>query len=362
MPRIVLTGGGTAGHVTPNIALMPALREAGFEISYMGSVDGMEKDLIRSQKIPYYGVATGKLRRYFDLRNFTDPFRTIQGFTQARGMLKRINPSIVFSKGGFVAVPVVHAAASLHIPVVCHESDITPGLANKLCIPVATKICCNFEETRDHLPEGKGVVTGSPIRAELFKGDKGEALEFTGFKGDKPVLLIVGGSLGAVAINEAIRRILPVLTESFDVVHLCGRGKLDPTLHSREGYVQYEYVGAQMKHLFALADVVVSRAGANAICELLALKKPNLLIPLPAKASRGDQILNAASFEKKGYSIVLQQEQMTDASLMQAIRNLYNNREDYIEAMGCSAQKDSIKLIMDILCGLTGNKTEYDGL
>jgi UDP-N-acetylglucosamine--N-acetylmuramyl-(pentapeptide) pyrophosphoryl-undecaprenol N-acetylglucosamine transferase len=239
--------------------------------------------------------------------------------------------------------------------VVCHESDITPGLANKICIPVATKICCNFEETKDHLPEGKGVVTGSPIRAELFRGSRDEALEFTGFSGDKPVLLIVGGSLGAVAINEAVRRILPTLTDTFDVVHLCGKGKLDPTLHSREGYMQYEYVGAQMKHLFALADVVVSRAGANAICELLALKKPNLLIPLPAKASRGDQILNAASFEKKGYSIVLQQEQMTDASLMQAIRNLYMNREDYIAAMENSAQKDAVSLIVDILKGLTGS-------
>jgi len=352
MPKIILTGGGTAGHVTPNIALLPKLKEAGFEISYIGSYEGMEKELIEKEGIPYYGIASGKLRRYFDVKNFTDPFRVMKGFAEARSILKEIKPDVVFSKGGFVSVPVVTAAGRLHIPVVCHESDMTPGLANKLSFPSATKICCTFEETKSNIPEDKAVVTGSPIRAELLKGNITKALSYTGFHGDKPVLLIIGGSLGATAVNEAIRRILPTLVKEFDIIHICGKGKLDPTLHSQEGYVQYEYVSEELRDLFALSDIVVSRAGSNAICELLALNKPNLLIPLPAAASRGDQILNAHSFEKKGYSIVLEESLMTDASLLQAIRNLYNNREDYIEAMKKAAEKDAVETIVSMLSDL----------
>ncbi len=356
MARIVLTGGGTAGHVTPNLALAPPLKEAGFEISYIGSENGMEKELVEAAGLPYYGIASGKLRRYFDLKNFTDPFRTVKGLGQAVGILKKLRPNVVFSKGGYVTVPVVHAAALLRIPVICHESDMTPGLANKLSLPAATKICCNFEETMEKLPAGKAVYTGTPVRQELFSGSREEALKFTGFKGDRPVLLIVGGSLGAAAVNEAVRRILPELTKSFDVVHLCGKGKLDPTLHTREGYVQYEYIGPEMKDLFALSDIVVSRAGANAICELLALKKPNLLIPLPAGASRGDQILNAASFEKKGYSVVLDQDDMTDESLLSAVRSLYQNREVYMTAMEEGPQKDAIPMIVNIIRETVGMK------
>ena len=349
MARIVLTGGGTAGHVTPNIALLPALKEVGFEISYIGPKAGIETELVKEAGLPYYGISSGKLRRYFDVKNFTDPFRTMKGFAEARGILKKLRPHVVFSKGGFVTVPVVHAAASLHIPVICHESDMTPGLANKLSIPFAKKVCCNFDETASSLPEGKALVTGLPVRAQLFEGSREEALSFTGLSGEKPVLLVTGGSLGAASVNEAVRRILPELMKTFDIVHLCGKGKLDPTLHSRDGYVQYEYVGPQMKDLFALADIVISRAGANAICEILALKKPNLLIPLSLEASRGDQILNARSFEKKGYSIVLQEEQMSDASLLQAVKNLYSSKDDYVKAMEASPQKDSISMIVDVI-------------
>ena len=356
MARIVLTGGGTAGHVTPNLALAGPLREAGFEISYIGSENGMEKELAEDAGLNYHGIASGKLRRYFDLKNFTDPFRTIKGFGQALGLLKKLRPNVVFSKGGYVTVPVVHAAAVLHIPVICHESDMTPGLANKLSVPAATKICCNFEETVEMLPEGKAVYTGTPVRQELFTGSREEALRFTGFTGERPVLLVVGGSLGALAVNEAVRRILPGLAKTFDVVHLCGKGKLDPTLHTREGYAQYEYVGPQMKDLFALSDIVLSRAGANAICELLALKKPNLLVPLPAGASRGDQILNAKSFEKKGYSMVLQQEEMTDESLFQAISRLYEERDGFVKVMENSPQKDAIPVILKIIKEAAGLK------
>lgn len=349
MPKIVLTGGGTAGHVTPNIALLPSLKEAGFEIFYVGSYEGMEKGLIEAEGIPYYGISSGKLRRYFDVKNFSDPFRVIKGYSEAVSILKELRPDVVFSKGGFVSVPVVAAAGQLHIPVICHESDMTPGLANKLSFPFATKICCTFEETKDKLPAEKAVVTGSPIRETLSKGSISKALSYTGFHGDKPVILIIGGSLGAASVNEAVRRILPQLLPDFDVIHLCGKGKLDTAYNDLEGYVQYEYVKKELKDLFALSTIVISRAGSNAICELLALKKPALLIPLSAKASRGDQVLNARSFEKKGYSILLEEEHLTDASLLQKIKNLYGQREDYIKAMSNATEGNAIKTITKML-------------
>ena len=310
MKKIVLTGGGTAGHVTPNIALLPKLRELGYEIHYIGSYDGIEKKLIADFDIPYYGISTGKLRRYFDVKNFTDPFRVVKGFSEAKKILKQIKPDIVFSKGGFVSVPVVRAAASLKIPCIIHESDMTPGLANKLCIPVATKVCCNFPETLQNLPADKAVLTGSPIRGELTKGNKIAGLDLCGFSANQPVIMVIGGSLGAANVNKAVRDALPALLKDFQVVHLCGQGKVDNLLLNTKGYKQFEYVKAELKDLFAMADVVISRAGANAICELLALKKPNLLIPL-VSGSRGDQILNAKSFEAQGFSMVLSEDDIT---------------------------------------------------
>lgn len=349
MKKIVLTGGGTAGHVTPNIALLPRLKELGYDISYIGSYNGIEKNLIESEGIPYYGISTGKLRRYFDLKNFTDPFRVIKGMVEAKRLMKKLSPDIVFSKGGFVSVPVVRAAHSCHIPVVIHESDMTPGLANKLCLSSAAKICCNFPETAASLPDVKAVLSGSPIRAELKNGSREKGLAFTGLDGRKPTLLIIGGSLGATPVNNAIRRILPSLLETFDVIHLCGKGKLDDALENTAGYRQYEYIREELPDLFALADVVISRAGANAICELLALKKPNLLIPLSAKASRGDQILNAASFEKQGYSVVIDEDTMTDEQLLSGILKLYKERDTYIATMNKQTQKDAITVITELL-------------
>ena len=349
MKKIVLTGGGTAGHVTPNIALIPALLEKGYEISYIGSYDGMERKLIEDYKIPYYGIATGKFRRYFDPKNFTDPFRVIKGIGEARKILKEIDPDIVFSKGGFVAVPVVRGAYRLHIPVISHESDMTPGLANKICLPMAKVICCNFPETLKNLPEGKAVVTGTPIRAELMCGSREKGLAFTGFSGEKPVIMVTGGSLGAMAVNTAIREALPDLLVRYDVVHLCGKGKLDKSLVGTEGYLQYEYISAELPDLFAAADIIVSRAGANAICEIAALRKPNLLIPLSAKASRGDQILNARSFEKQGFSMVMEEEEIVGDALVRAIGELYENRQKYIDTMSKSEQSDSVAVIVDLI-------------
>ena len=347
--KIVLTGGGTAGHVTPNLALLPHLQNKGYEISYIGSYEGIEKKLIADYDIPYYGISTGKLRRYFDPKNFTDPFRVIKGFAEAKKILKEIKPDIVFSKGGFVSVPVVRAAASLKIPCIIHESDMTPGLANKLCIPVAKKVCCNFPETLNHLPEGKAVLTGSPIREELAKGNKLAAYEVCGFTANKPVIMVIGGSLGSMAINKAVREALPTLLHDFQVVHICGKEKIDNLLLTTKGYHQFEYLKAELKDIFAMADLVISRAGANAICEILALKKPNLLIPLPAGSSRGDQILNAASFEAQGYSMVISEDDLTKEFLIAKVQELYCNRNTYIEAMKNSEQSDSIKTIMGLI-------------
>lgn len=349
MKRIVLTGGGTAGHVTPNIALLPSLQEAGYEITYIGSYDGIEKRLIEDFNIPYIGISTGKLRRYFDPKNFTDPFRVLKGFSEAKKFLKEYKPDVVFSKGGFVSVPVVRAAAALKIPCIIHESDMTPGLANKLCFPVATKICCNFPETFETLPEKKAVLTGTPIRRELSEGSKLAGLEMCGFTANKPVIMVIGGSLGAANVNKAVRDALPQLLENFQVVHLCGKDKLDNLLLTTEGYKQFEYLKAELKDIFAMADIVISRAGANAICELLALRKPNILIPLPAASSRGDQLLNADSFEKQGFSIVLHEDDLTTKLLVDKVQELYEKRQNFYEAMDASGQMDSIPTIIQLI-------------
>lgn len=349
MKRIILTGGGTAGHVTPNIALLPRLKELGYDIHYIGSYTGIEKELIEQFGIPYHGISSGKLRRYFSLQNFTDPFRVLKGFGEANKLIKSLKPDVIFSKGGFVSVPVVMAGKKCHVPTIIHESDMTPGLANKLSIPSATKVCCNFPETLEHLPKEKAVLTGSPIRQELLSGSKEAALAFCGLTPDKPVILIVGGSLGSVAVNNAVRAILPELLKEFHVIHLCGKGKTDESLKNLKGYVQFEYIKQELKDLFALCDIVISRAGANAICELLALHKPSLLIPLSANASRGDQILNARSFERQGFSVVLEEEELNNQVLLDAIHKLYDKRDAYISAMKQSSQQDPINTIVGLI-------------
>ena len=346
--KIVFTGGGTAGHVTPNIALFPFLEKEGYESYYIGSYNGIEKRLIDDFNIPYYGISTGKLRRYFDLKNLSDPFRVIKGYAQAVKILKELKPDIVFSKGGFVSVPVIRAAATLKIPCIIHESDMTPGLANKLCIPVATKVCCNFPETTKYVPSGKAILTGSPIRSELTTGSKLAALELCGFTANKPVVMVIGGSQGASSVNVMVREALPKLLEDFQVVHICGKDKVDNLMLTVPGYKQFEYLKTDLKDVFAMADIVVSRAGANAICELLALKKPNLLIPLQV-GSRGDQILNAKSFEEQGFSMVLR-EDFTDCDILtEKIYELYKNRQMYIDKMSESGQMNSIETIVNLI-------------
>lgn len=355
MKTIILTGGGTAGHVTPNLALIPSLKESGYDIHYIGSYNGIERKLIEGSGIPYDGISSGKLRRYFDLKNFTDPFRVIKGYGEALKLIKKYKPDVLFSKGGFVAVPVVLAAKHYHIPTIIHESDMTPGLANKLCIPSARKVCCNFPETLKYLPKAKAVLTGSPIRAELLKGDRMAGLQYTNLSAAKPIILVIGGSLGSVKVNTAVRHILPRLLEKFQVIHICGKGNLDESLIGTPGYVQYEYVDSPLKHLFAAADMIISRAGANSICEILALRKPNVLIPLSAAASRGDQILNANSFAKQGFSAVLEEEKLTDDTLYETVVNTYENRRRFIEAMETSHLNNAVETIKNLIEEVSGS-------
>lgn len=355
MKRIILTGGGTAGHVTPNIALLPKLQEMGFDIHYIGSYNGIEKELIEPFGIPYHGISSGKLRRYFSLQNFTDPFRVLKGMGEARKLIRDLKPDVIFSKGGFVSVPVVLAGKKCKVPVIIHESDMTPGLANKIAIPSATKVCCNFPETLEYLPKDKAVLSGSPIRQELLSGNKIAAMDLCGFSADKPIILVIGGSLGSVAVNNAVRAALPELLNSFQIVHLCGKGKVDESLNDTKGYRQFEYIKEELRDIFAMTDIVISRAGANAICELLALRKPNLLIPLSANASRGDQILNARSFERQGFSLVLEEEEVTKDTLLEAVQNLYDNRNTFIDAMRNSGQQDSINTILNLVRELTND-------
>lgn len=363
MKKIVLTGGGTAGHVTPNLALLPSLIEQGFEVEYIGSYEGIEKSMAESKGIPYHGISSGKLRRYIDIKNISDPFRVVKGLRESFFLLRKLKPDIIFSKGGFVSVPVVLAAKMRKIPVIIHESDMTPGLANKIAFSGATYVCCNFPETLPLLPEGKGVVTGSPIRAELLSGNREKGLEYLGFNSDKPVLFITGGSLGSVFINEHIRDILDDLLEHFQVVHQCGKDNINHDLDNKVGYFQKETFKSSLPDIFAAADIVVSRAGANSICELLALKKPTLLIPLSKLASRGDQVLNADSFVKQGFSIKLEEEEIIASQnsrklLFDTIMKLYGDKNILVEKMSEYTREDSVGKVMNLINKVLDEQSE----
>jgi UDP-N-acetylglucosamine--N-acetylmuramyl-(pentapeptide) pyrophosphoryl-undecaprenol N-acetylglucosamine transferase len=332
--RVILTGGGTAGHVTPNLAIIPFLHRRGFDIRYIGTSKGMERELITKENIPYYAVPAGKLRRYADVRNVTDIVRIEFGLLKALFFIATIRPDVLFSKGGFVACPVVWASWIMRVPVIVHESDVLPGLANQLSLPFASRICYSFPETVSRLPPSKAVETGIPVREELLRGDSGRGRSLCGFTDAKPTLMVIGGSQGAQVINVCVREALDVLLPRFNICHCCGKGTL---AEPRHGYAQFEYADRELADLFALADVVVSRAGATALFELLALKKPGLLIPLPLSASRGDQILNARSFKLRGFSLVLPQEKMTKETLVEGITNLFEKRSDLIARMQTAA-------------------------
>lgn len=349
--KIMMTGGGSAGHVTPNLALIPKLKELGYEIKYIGSKDGIEKEIIQRENIPYFEISSGKLRRYFDLKNFSDPFKVAKGVMDAMKILSKEKPDVIFSKGGFVTVPVVMAASIKKIPVISHESDLTPGLANKIASPFCNKLCVTFPESIKYIKGDKGVLTGTPIREDLLQGNRIKGKNFCNFKQEKKVLMIIGGSLGSKVINENVRNVVKELLKEFNIVHICGKGNLDESLKNLEGYKQFEYISDELPHVMSIADIVISRAGANTIFELLALRKPHILIPLSAAASRGDQVLNANSFEKSGFSKVIKEEELTGEVLLKAIEDIVTNQSQYISNMNKSTIGNGvdniIKVIMD---------------
>lgn len=348
--KIIMTGGGTAGHVTPNLALVPKLKEKGFYIKYIGSYEGIEKEIIVDAGIPYFAISSGKLRRYFDMKNFTDPFKVIKGIAQANKILAKEKPDVIFSKGGFVAVPVVIAASMRKIPVVSHESDLTPGLANKLSSPFCDKLCVTFRESLNYIKDGKGELTGTPIREEILKGSRIRGKDICNFNNEKEVILVIGGSLGAKSINDEVRYHINEILKDFNVIHICGKGNLDKSLEGLNGYKQFEYVKEDLPHLLQYADFVISRAGANVIFELLALRKPTLLIPLSKKSSRGDQILNANSFLKEGYSLILDEDEMKEKhNLPEKLSQLRNKKDELIKNMTNSEMKNGVDAILNVI-------------
>ncbi|MCH1624855.1 undecaprenyldiphospho-muramoylpentapeptide beta-N-acetylglucosaminyltransferase [Fredinandcohnia quinoae] len=342
---IVFTGGGSAGHVTPNMAIISEIGKD-WDIHYIGSKAGIEKELIRKINVPYYGINSGKLRRYVDFENFVDLFRVMKGCIEARKILKKLKPNLVFSKGGFVSVPVILAAKSLKIPIFIHESDITPGLANKISMRFATKIFTSFAETKKYLPAQKTTVIGSPIRKEILNGSKDKGREFLGFTNDRPILTIMGGSLGAKKINEVVRNSLNLLAESFQIVHLCGKSNIDTNFVMTPGYRQFEYVHEELPDILAATDIVLTRGGSNAIFEFLALNIPMLIIPLGLHQSRGDQILNAQAFQEKGYSLTLEEEKLNSETLIKSLDTLYKKREDFQRNMKKQQNGDAIKTLL----------------
>ena len=348
--RIVLTGGGTSGHVTPNLALLPHLQAMGWTVDYIGSRHGVEKDLLAVTNIPYHPIFCGKLRRYFSWQNFIDPFLMLFGVMQSFLILRRLKAKVVFSKGGFVSLPVVIGAYLNRIPVIIHESDMTPGLANRLSFPFAKLICLNFEQTKRAFKSNHKIrVTGSPIRDDLLQGNKTQGLKWCHFTADKPCLLVIGGSLGSAALNQCVRSALPELTTSYQVIHLCGKGKLDKQLSNTPYYHQQEYAHDELAHLYAASDVILSRAGANSVCELLALCKPHILVPLSRQVSRGDQVDNAAYFEKQGISMVIAEEDLNSTTLLNALDQLAITQQERVTKMTQLSMSSATQVILKLI-------------
>jgi len=368
---IIFTGGGSSGHVVPNLAIIEKFKFENWNVVYVGSRNGIERDIIiKETDISYFSIVSGKLRRYFSWQNFIDPFKIIYGIIQGCLLCCKIRPDVVFSKGGFVSFPLVIAAWLNGIPVIAHESDITPGLANKLSFPFVKKICTTFTETAAKLKNNtKVVVTGTPIRKGLLAGNAANGLKVCQFSEHKKVILIIGGGLGSESINKVIRAILPRLLVSFQIIHICGKNKLDNSLENLSGYKQFEYIYTKnfakearqseqslndVKHIeladiMACASIVISRAGANSIYELLALRKPHILIPLPLKGSRGDQISNAKYFSEHGLSEVFFEEELSSDALYDKIVWINAHEEEIIKRLKTFKMMDSVQLIYDII-------------
>ena len=342
MPKIIFTGGGSAGHITLNLALIPYFIKKGWQIDYIGSINGMEQELIKKfPEVTYHSILTGKLRRYFSFKNIIDMLKIPCGCLQAIWLVHKINPDIIFSKGGFVSFPVVIGGFINRKKIYMHESDLTPGLANKMSLPFVSTFFTTFAETIDSVKQKQKVECVGPVLSDrLFNGNKEKAAEFAHLDADKPTIMFIGGSLGAQSLNNAVAQNLPQLLAKYQVIHIAGKSGFNPDLKG-EGYSQYEYVDHELKDLMALADVVISRAGSNSIFELASLHKPMILVPLPNTASRGEQTLNAKSFVKRGYAELIRDEDITNQEvLLNTIEKVYKNRNTYIQQM----EKNPVKI------------------
>ncbi|HDE3952528.1 TPA: undecaprenyldiphospho-muramoylpentapeptide beta-N-acetylglucosaminyltransferase [Staphylococcus aureus] len=348
MTKIAFTGGGTVGHVSVNLSLIPTALSQGYEALYIGSKNGIEREMIESQlpEIKYYPISSGKLRRYISLENAKDVFKVLKGILDARKVLKKEKPDLLFSKGGFVSVPVVIAAKSLNIPTIIHESDLTPGLANKITLKFAKKIYTTFEETLNYLPKEKADFIGATIREDLKNGNAHNGYQLTGFNENKKVLLVMGGSLGSKKLNSIIRENLDALLQQYQVIHLTGKGLKDDQV-KKSGYIQYEFVKEDLTDLLAITDTVISRAGSNAIYEFLTLRIPMLLVPLGLDQSRGDQIDNANHFADKGYAKAIDEEQLTAQILLQELNEMEQERTRIINNMKSYEQSYTKEALFD---------------
>ena len=344
---IVIVGGGSAGHVLPALPVADELIKKQWQVHFVGTHSGLEEKLLGDRAITFHSVSAGKLRRYFSWQNFSDVIRIFLGIVQAMFLLRRIRPHVIFSKGGFVSFPVVFAGWLLRIPVVAHESDLTPGLANRLVMPFVSTLCSSFADTRFAGFKGRVVNTGTPVREDLLNGDAAAGRLFLGVENGLPILLVTGGSLGAEALNAIVRASLPELCASYFVVHVCGPGKAKNL--RQPGYLELEYVDAGWGDMLAAADIVVSRAGANALFEFWALKKLTLLVPLSGAASRGDQLANAAYAKAQGLSEVVAEEDLGTEQLLIALKTLRDNAPQYQQTLGgVTALKASDSLVAEL--------------
>lgn len=332
MKKILFTGGGSAGHVSVNVALIPEFKSHNYNIAYIGSKNGIEKEMIgKISDVKYYPISSGKLRRYFSWENFIDPFKVLKGVFDSILVLKKEKPDFVFSKGGFVSVPVCVAAKILNIPVVLHESDLSPGLANKINIKFCNHIFTTFEDTIKYLPKGKASLIGAIVRDDIYSGSKEKGYEFTGFNSEKPVILVMGGSLGSKILNDYIFENIDKLTKKYQIVHLVGKGLINDSIQ-KNGYKQYEFLSKELFDVLAITDFTISRAGANALYEFLALNKPAILVPLGTNQSRGDQIENANFFAENGFSKVVSEDEFSSFEVSK-IDEFYNLLPEYIGSM-----------------------------
>lgn len=321
MKKLLLTGGGSAGHVMPNIALLPELKN-NYRLYYIGSC-GIEKSIIANVDIPFYEIECVKFVRGSIIKNLKLPIRLIKSVKEAEKCINTIKPDVVFSKGGYVSLPVAIAAKRMKIPVITHESDLKAGLANKIIAKYSKRVLTSFPETESAFKNGK--FSGPPLRQELFLPKKSDALSYYGFLNARPVLLVFGGGSGSKAINDAIRKNILTLTKTFNVLHVCGKANVIST--NINNYVQKEFE-TNMPLAYAAADTIISRAGSNTLFEIIALKKRALVIPLANKRSRGDQIENAKYFKKQNLINVFCERDLKDDELfVKKILETYNDEK-----------------------------------